>query len=228
MSGSFFLCSLTSRGLITKPSSLDKYTQPRGLFLNPGSSLGILAPQKNPIYFLGQQSLIHIGHGVQRKNGRKRNFAVYNSVDPGVPTPSGPPSSGSLKGWIIGIVLTVALPFLVQKYGKAFLRLENKVAAVVEKVEDVVEGVEKVAEKVEKVAEDIANHLPEGELKDAAILVEKMADRVDDTAEVVEKAIDKVEDVEEEAESAVESALEKKDAVPNEAKEPAKELKNES
>ncbi|XP_027149877.1 uncharacterized protein LOC113750133 [Coffea eugenioides] len=225
MSGSFFLGSLTSRGLITKPSSCDKYTRRRGLFLNPGSNLGILAPQKNPMYFLGHQSLIHLSHEVQRKNERQRNFAVYNSVQPEVPPPSGPPSSDPLKGWIIGIVLTVVIPFLVQKCGKTFLRLENKVVAVVEKVEDAVEGVEKVAEKVEKVAENVADHLPEGELKNAAIFVEKVADRVDDTAEVVEKTIDKVEEVEEEAESAVESALEKKDAVPNEAKETAKELK---
>ncbi|XP_027095126.1 uncharacterized protein LOC113749850 [Coffea eugenioides] len=212
MSTSILLCSSTPTGL----------RRSGGFTLNRPLDLAILA-QKRSLFFAGCQSLIHPSHGVQIMNKSNRKFAVFNSVQP-----SGPPSSGSWNGWILGAVLTFVLPFLTNKWGP-LLKIKNEFETAVQTVENVVDAVEKVAEQVEKVAEDIAEGLPAGKLKNAVTFIENVADQIDDTAEVVGDAIDKVQEVEEQVESAVESALDgEKEAIPDEAKEPAKEVKAET
>ncbi|KAL3504796.1 hypothetical protein ACH5RR_034637 [Cinchona calisaya] len=229
MSRSIILGSSISSGIYIKSSSHHEYDRCRVLSFSSGLNLSISA-HKNSIYFLGRQSLIHLSHGLQRKNESKRNFAVYNSVQPGVPLPSAPPSSGPWKGWLVGIVLTFVLPFLTNKWGP-LLKIKNEIDTAVQTVEDVVDAVEKVAEQVEKVAEGIADDLPAGKLKDAVTFLENVADQIDHTTEAVGDVIDKVQEAEENVETAVESALaEKKETVViDEVKEePAKEVKVEA
>lgn len=214
MSTSILLCSSTSTGLHRRG----------GFPFNRALDLAILS-QKKSLFFAGCQGLIHLGHGVQVMSKSNRSFAVFNSGLPGVPLPSGPPSSGSWNGWILGIVLTFVVPFLTNKWGP-LLKIKNEVETAVQTVENVVDAIEKVAEEVEKVAEDVAENLPAGNLKNAVTFIENVADEIDDTAEVVGDVIDKVQEVEEQVESAVESAIDgEKEATLDEAKEPAKEVK---
>ncbi|CAA2976491.1 Hypothetical predicted protein [Olea europaea subsp. europaea] len=142
-----------------------------------------------------------------------RNWIVRSSVEPGPPTPSGPPSNP--LNWILGIVIAVLIPFIGQKWGP----IKNKIETVLNKAEDVAEGVEKMAEKVEKVAEDIADDLPAGgQLRRAVDFVEKVAERAAKDAGLVDDFIDEIQEKEEKVESYVES-LEEKDK--EKEKEPA-------
>ncbi|CAI9116226.1 OLC1v1017322C2 [Oldenlandia corymbosa var. corymbosa] len=154
--------------------------------LNLGSNLAILAA-RNSLCFWGCQSLIHISQG-----GTKKSFAACNSVDPtGVnPLPSGPPSGSSWK-WILGMLVTFVVPFLTTKLG-TLLKIKNEVDVAVQTVENIVDAVEKVAETVEKVAENIAEDLPAGDLKNAVLRVEHVADQIDDQTEMIGDLIDKV------------------------------------
>ncbi|MCD7445877.1 hypothetical protein HAX54_015602 [Datura stramonium] len=111
----------------------------------------------------------------------KRKFVVRSNGS----LPS-PPSSNPLNGWVIGILLSIALPFFRFKWG-SLLQLKNKVEDVIETVEDVVDGVEKVAEEMDKVAEHIGNVLPESQLKHALKAVENFSE---ETAKVAHAAGD--------------------------------------
>lgn len=102
-----------------------------------------------------------------------------------------PPSSNPFSGWVIGILLSVALPFFRFKWG-SLLQLKNKVEDVIETVEDVVDGVEKVAEKIDEVAEHIGNTLPESQLKNVLKAVENFSE---DTAEVAHAAGDFIDQI---------------------------------
>ncbi|CAA2936424.1 Hypothetical predicted protein [Olea europaea subsp. europaea] len=142
---------------------------------------------------------------VARNDKIKRNWIVRSSVEPGPPTPSGPPSNP--LNWILGIVIAVLIPFIGQKWGP----IKNKIETVLNKAEDVAEGVEKMAEKVEKVAEDISDDLPAGgQLRRAVDFVEKVAERAAKDAGLVDDFIDEIQEKEEKVESYVES-LEEKD-----------------
>ncbi|CAA2988500.1 Hypothetical predicted protein [Olea europaea subsp. europaea] len=134
-----------------------------------------------------------------------RNWIVRSSVEPAPPTPSGPPFNP--LNWILGIMISVVIPFISQKWAP----LKNKIDAALNKVEYVVEAVEKVAEKVEKVAEDIADDLSTGgELRKVVDFVERVAERATKDAGVMDDFIDKIQEKEEKLESFVES-LEDKD-----------------
>ncbi|KAL2538413.1 uncharacterized protein Fot_19804 [Forsythia ovata] len=118
----------------------------------------------------------------------KRNLVVCSSVEPGPPTPSGPPSSP--LSWILGIVIAIVIPFIGQKWAPL---LKNKFETALQKAEDVVEAVEKVAENVEKVAEDIADDLPAGgQLRKAVDFIENWAERTAKDADLVDDFIDKI------------------------------------
>lgn len=97
-----------------------------------------------------------------------------------------PPSSNPLNGWVIGILLSIALPFFRVKWG-SLLQFKNKVEDVIETVEDVIDGVEKVAEKIDDVAEHIESVLPESQLKN---FVKAVEDFSEDTAAVAHAAGD--------------------------------------
>ncbi|KAK1555380.1 hypothetical protein Q3G72_025586 [Acer saccharum] len=127
---------------------------------------------------------------------------VYSSTLPEPPlVPNSDPSPQSWKIWILGMVISVILPFWRNKWG-SFQRLKNEVEAEMETAEHVAEIVEDVAEKVEKVAEEVADHLPQGgRLKDAVTLIENVAKETAKDAHLADQFIEKVEDVEREVES---------------------------
>ncbi|CAI9755857.1 unnamed protein product [Fraxinus pennsylvanica] len=139
------------------------------------------------------------------KSGKiKRIWVVRSSVEPGPPTPSGPPFDP--LNWILGIIISVVIPFIGQKWAP----VKNKIDAALNKVEYVVEAVEKVAGKVEKVAEDIADDLPAGgELRKVVDFVERVAERVAKDAGLMDDFIDEVQEKEEKLESLVQSLEEK-------------------
>nr|XP_016462418.1 PREDICTED: uncharacterized protein LOC107785590 isoform X2 [Nicotiana tabacum] len=121
---------------------------------------------------------------------RYRKFVVSSNGQPGGPFPS-PPSSNPFNGWLIGILLSIILPFFRNKWG-SLLQLKNKVEDVIETVEEVVEEVENVAEEVDKVAEEIGKDLPEGLLKDTLKAVENFSEETAKFAHAAGDIIDKV------------------------------------
>ncbi|KAH0681396.1 hypothetical protein KY285_022404 [Solanum tuberosum] len=118
----------------------------------------------------------------------KRKFVVC--CNGSLPTP---PSSNPLTGWVIGILLSIALPFFRFKWG-SLLQIKNKVEDVIETIEEVVDGVEMMAEKIDEVAEHIGSVLPESQLKNVLKAVEDFSE---DTAEVAHAAGDFIDQVQE-------------------------------
>ncbi|KAK4740873.1 hypothetical protein SAY87_024461 [Trapa incisa] len=133
-----------------------------------------------------------------------------SSVDPvGHLAPPPGASPGSWTWWILGVVVSVVLPFTKSKWGP-LLKLKNEVEAIVEMAEEATEVVEKVAEGVEKVAEDVAELLPEGgKLRSTVEFVEHVAEVTAKDARMVEGFIEKVEELEKEVEGKVDSILER-------------------
>ncbi|CAI9778052.1 unnamed protein product [Fraxinus pennsylvanica] len=211
-----FLLSVTR--FYTSTSSL--HVKPCSMLRTVSSSNSIL--NKNPGLFLSRQSLgyryLSSYSGMDKDNGNKRNFVVYNSF-PGAPLPSQPPSN-SLRKWILGIALTIILPFVTNKWGP-LLKLKNEVDTAVETIEQITEVVEKTAEVVDKVAENIADHLPEGgKFRNTVDFIENVAETAAKDARLVGDIIDKVQGVEEDVESIVVS-------LSGEANEPSREIKDE-
>ncbi|XP_049349717.1 uncharacterized protein LOC125814290 [Solanum verrucosum] len=116
----------------------------------------------------------------------KRKFVVC--CNGSLPTP---PSSNPLTGWVIGILLSIALPFFRLKWG-SLLQIKNKVEDVIETIEEVVDGVEMMAEKIDEVAEHIGSVLPESQLKNVLKAVEDFSE---DTAEVAHAAGDFIDQI---------------------------------
>ncbi|KAL3839986.1 hypothetical protein ACJIZ3_024577 [Penstemon smallii] len=142
---------------------------------------------------------------VHFKTQRTSIGIVYANSVPGAPLPSTPPpSGGSIKSWLVGIILSVILPFFTNKFGPLWV-LKNRIENAVETVEEIAEAVEKVAGEVDKIAEDIADDLPAGKLKNLIELVEDVAEKTAKTADSLDNIIDKVQDAEDQVESMVES-----------------------
>ncbi|GMH31381.1 hypothetical protein Nepgr_033224 [Nepenthes gracilis] len=109
------------------------------------------------------------------------------------------------KSWVVGMIITLLLPFLKCKWW-SLLKLRNEVEVAVEVAEDVADVVEKVAEEAEKVAEEVADHSPEGgRLKEVATSVKNAAKEAIKDAQLAEAAIDKVEEVEKGLKSTIQS-----------------------
>ncbi|KAI3685259.1 hypothetical protein L6452_34498 [Arctium lappa] len=124
-------------------------------------------------------------------------FVIRSNVNPPpeAPNPSGSPS-GSLRSWIVGLVLTFVLPFFTHKWG-SFLLLKNKIEIKLETTEHVVKGIENAAERVDKVIDSITDDLPEdSKLKKALVFVDEIAEGVAKTAHVADDIINKVEEAE--------------------------------
>ncbi|KAJ6709549.1 PHAGE CAPSID SCAFFOLDING PROTEIN (GPO) SERINE PEPTIDASE [Salix koriyanagi] len=120
----------------------------------------------------------------------KMQMAVYSSVGTGSAHPSAP--SPCRKGWILGVLLSVILPFCRNKWG-GLLLMKDKIEAVVELADQVADIVEEVAEGVEKVADEVADHLPEGgRLKQVATFVENVARETAKDADLIDDVIEKV------------------------------------
>ncbi|KAL8131095.1 hypothetical protein AgCh_007141 [Apium graveolens] len=129
------------------------------------------------------------------------------------------------KGWLVGMVVTVVIPLMTNKWGtlskwtskktssNSLKRLE-KIEDAVQKVEDIVEAVEDVAEKVEKIAEDIIEDLPDGKLKTAIGLFEHAAEVIARDAKQIDNVIDKFQEEEDKLQAYIEeqrNATAKKD-----------------
>ncbi|KAL4556466.1 hypothetical protein LXL04_039120 [Taraxacum kok-saghyz] len=134
----------------------------------------------------------------------RRKFAVCSNITPppGVPLPSGPPS-GSMKSWVLGIVLTFVLPFITHKWGPLIV-LKNKVDTVVDMAEHIAEVIEDVAEKVDGVIDNITDDLPDNsELKKTLKALDALVEGVAKTAHIANDIIDKVEEAEDKLESLI-------------------------
>ncbi|XP_058224815.1 uncharacterized protein LOC131333976 isoform X3 [Rhododendron vialii] len=144
------------------------------------------------------------GRGLRRGRNGSMDLVVYSDVQPGgAPLPSDP-SSNSWKGWILGALITIMLPFLRNKWGPLF-KLTKDVEAVAERAEHVTKVVEEVAEEVDKVAKEVADELPKGgKLEKAIESVENAAEKADKAAHLADDLIDKVEEVDKEVESLME------------------------
>ncbi|KAI3785036.1 hypothetical protein L1987_44145 [Smallanthus sonchifolius] len=147
-----------------------------------------------------------------------RSFVIRNNITPppGVPLPSGPPS-GSMRNWIVGIVLTFVLPFCTHKWGP-LLVLRNKVDNVVNTAEYIMETIEAVAEKVDNVIDNITDDLPEdSELRKRLEAIDVVVEGVAKNAHIANDIIDKVEEVEDKLESLILDEV--KEEVPKQVKE---------
>ncbi|GER49207.1 plastid-targeted protein 4 [Striga asiatica] len=171
------------------------------LFWNPFSKLSLSNWQNDPICFSIKK--------MQTRYRTKRNsFAVYANSVPGAPLPSGPPPNSHSLSWIIGLVISLILPFFTNKWGPLWV-IKNRIENAVQRVEDVVEAVEKVAEKVDEIAEDIADDLPQGKLKDLVEMIENVAEKTAKTADSLDNVIDKAQEAEERLEEIVAESLAK-------------------
>nr|GEU71850.1 ribonuclease H-like domain-containing protein [Tanacetum cinerariifolium] len=134
----------------------------------------------------------------------RKNFVVRSNITPppGVPLPSGPPS-GSMRNWVVGIVLTFVLPFFTHKWGPLLL-LKNKVDTVVNTAEYVVETLESVATKVDNVIDRITDDLPvDSKLRKSMVALDELVEGVAKAAHIADDIIDKVEEVEDKLESLI-------------------------
>ncbi|XP_020548477.1 uncharacterized protein LOC110011739 isoform X2 [Sesamum indicum] len=195
--------SLIAFGLDIKPYCPSQ----NPLFSN--SSANLLMVKKRHNGFFDKQGLKRLNNvmGVQKDDGNTRSLVVYSVVQPGAPPPSEPPFN-FLK-WIVGVVLSIVLPFLTHNKWASILKLKNEVDTAVETIEVIVDAVEKVAEEVEKAAEHIASSLPEGgTLRKAVDFVESVAEVTSKEAHLVGDFIDKVQEAEEKVEACVESMAE--------------------
>ncbi|KAJ0984621.1 hypothetical protein J5N97_002977 [Dioscorea zingiberensis] len=103
--------------------------------------------------------------------------------------------------WVLGSILLLTVPFY-----KRILKIGDRVEKT---AENMVEIVEKVAEETEKIGSDVAGALPDGNLKQEALEVEKFAEEVDNDAKIVEVFLHKVDKIKEELEELVEPNIEK-------------------
>ncbi|KAA8528317.1 hypothetical protein F0562_035672 [Nyssa sinensis] len=185
--------------------------------INPVSHSKI---SKDGSRFLADRSLQYLSNGQRnrRNSNTKIDLVVYSSsgVEPGAPIPSEP--SNFPKGWILGLLITVILPFFSSKWGP-LLGLKKGFENAVETAEQVTETIEKVAEEVEKVAEEIAEDLPAGgKLQKALVYAENVAKETAKDAQLGEEIIDKIEDLEKDLGSMIDQANEiSKEATAKEA-----------
>ncbi|XP_034891937.1 uncharacterized protein [Populus alba] len=136
----------------------------------------------------------------------KMEMAVYSNLGTGPAHPSAP--SPCRKGWVLGMLISIILPFCRNKWGP-LLSIKDKVEEVVEIADQVADIVEEVAEAVGKVADEVADHLPEGgKLQQVATFVENVAKETAKDANVVDEMIEKIKNQVEEVEKEVEEAVE--------------------
>ncbi|KAJ9560467.1 hypothetical protein OSB04_005627 [Centaurea solstitialis] len=192
--------------------SLKSSDNNRSLVFNPISKASFLK-NKNSAWNLHGRSC----RSLQMK------FLIRSNVNPPpeAPNPSGSPS-GSLRNWIVGLVLTFVLPFFTHKWGSFLLlknKIETKVETKVETTEHVVKAIENVAERVDKVIDSITDDLPEdSKLKKALEFVDEIAEGVAKTAHVADDIIIKVEEAEGKLDSLIQHENEKREETAEDAK----------
>ncbi|KAF4366745.1 hypothetical protein F8388_020107 [Cannabis sativa] len=157
---------------------------------------------------------------INTTNTKIMHKMTCNSVDPAGAASGGGTGApwNSFQGWVLGLVISLILPFYRNKWGP-LLSIKRKVDMAVNTVEAVAEAVEKVAEKVEDIADDIADNLPDnGKLKDAVLFIEKVAHETAKDAHLLDDFIEKVEELEEKVESFLEGSVQEDEAEKEETK----------
>ncbi|KAL5556530.1 hypothetical protein UlMin_038766 [Ulmus minor] len=170
-------------------------------------SAGLLHREAFPATQILQKSLKLPKHqmgfpSLKLKSNTKTEKIVCNSIEPGSSSSAG----GSWKSWILGVVISLILPFWRHKWGP-LLAIKNQVDTIADTIEAVAEVIEDVAEKVEDIADDIGDNLENGKLKDLANLVEDVARETAKDAHMVDQFIEKVEEVEDKVESFIEPVI---------------------
>ncbi|KAG5541804.1 hypothetical protein RHGRI_021591 [Rhododendron griersonianum] len=162
---------------------------------SPGFRLAILRRNDRSCFVDDDGGLRYRSGGRGSRRGRNgiMDLVVYSDVQPGgAPLPSDPSSNSCRKGWILGALITIMLPFLRNKWGPLF-KLTKDVEAVAERAEHVTKVVEEIAEEVDKVAKEVADELPKGgKLEKAIESVENAAEKADKAARLADDLIDKV------------------------------------
>ncbi|KAL7118003.1 hypothetical protein ACP275_03G108500 [Erythranthe tilingii] len=193
MASSMMIVGHKSAGFYANPNSRSSHSK---LSWNPISKLAFASE----IGFLGKKT--RVVQYCDNHKTKRNSFVVYASSLPGAPLPSGPPSKP--MSWVLGLVVSLILPFFTNKWGPLWV-LKNRIETAVETVEHIVEAVEKVAGEVDKIAEDIGDDLPQGKLRDLVELVEHTAEKTAKTADCLDNLIDKVQEAEDKVEGIVES-----------------------
>nr|XP_043638545.1 uncharacterized protein LOC122609581 [Erigeron canadensis] len=184
----------TDKSLLLKPMLRKPFLKNKEVARNlHGNSL-------RSLHYLSMSSMnMHTSNFVRQSNNI--------SPPPEAPLPSGSPS-GSLRNWIVGMVLTFILPFFTHKWGSLLL-LKNKVDKNIETTEHVVKDIESVAERVDKVLDSITDDLPnDSKLKKALVALDEIVEGVAKGAHVADDIIIKVE----EAKGKIESLIEKENS----------------
>ncbi|KAL0326225.1 UNVERIFIED_CONTAM: hypothetical protein Sradi_5191800 [Sesamum radiatum] len=176
------------------------------------------SPLQNPVTLKHRNQTHFQGNNLRLQwsnNVSKWRFVVYSSsVPPEAPLPSeSEPSSNSFINQILGVLMTIVVPFLSNKLGPLWI-FKNKIESTVETVEQIVNAVEKVAEQVDEVTEDITDDLPEGKLKQLLDFVEDTAEKTADTADSIGDIIDKVQEAGEKVEAIVDSLDDEEEQTP--------------
>ncbi|KAK1413044.1 hypothetical protein QVD17_34757 [Tagetes erecta] len=177
--------------------------------LKPNDEFGFFKPVSKTLFFKNKEyAWMLFGNSCKNlsmlKTLQTTTFMRHSNVNPPpeAPLPSGSPS-GSLRNWIVGMVLTFILPFITHKCG-SWLLLKNKVDKKIETTEHVVKTIENVAEKADEVLDNITANLPnDSQLKKALEYVDEIAEGVAKGAHVADDIINKVEEAEDKLESLI-------------------------
>ncbi|KAL7615970.1 hypothetical protein Lser_V15G00077 [Lactuca serriola] len=175
----------------------------QSVFLNPIPKTYFLKNKKSAWSLHGRscRSLQYLSMSI---NLQTATFVRQSNANPPPepPLPSGSPS-GSLRNWVVGLVLTFILPFFTHKWG-SWLLYKNQVDQKLERTEQVVKTVESVAVKLDKFIDGITDNLPEGnKLRKALEFADEIAEGVAKTAHVADDIINKVEEAEDKLESLI-------------------------
>uniref|UniRef100_A0A166I6N7 Pterin-binding domain-containing protein n=1 Tax=Daucus carota subsp. sativus TaxID=79200 RepID=A0A166I6N7_DAUCS len=111
------------------------------------------------------------------------------------------------KGWVVGILLSMVLPFYRTKL-TSFLALKKEVETVVDTAELVLDVVEKVVAEVVEIADVLEENLPQGaKLKNTIERVESVAREIGKDADLLEDLLQKVEKAEKEVGNMIEPVI---------------------
>ncbi|KAI3513718.1 hypothetical protein L1887_21057 [Cichorium endivia] len=196
------MSSAISRFSGANPTSSSKPID-QSFFFNPLTKRPFLKSNKSAWNLHGRncRSLQYLSMSM---NLQRATLVRQSNINPPPepPLPSGSPS-GSLRNWIVGLVLTFILPFFTHKWG-SWLLLKNQVDQKIEATEHVVKAVESAADKLDKVIDGITDDLPDGsKLKKALEFLDEIAEGVAKTAHVADDFINKVEETEDKLESLI-------------------------
>ncbi|XP_024024372.1 uncharacterized protein LOC21396368 isoform X1 [Morus notabilis] len=172
---------------VTSTSRRSSYNRPSSLNLSGGLTCHFLGNQK-------LQSLNTCLLQIVQNGGRstKMDMKVNNDILPDIPQLPSNSDPGSWKLWLVGVFMSVIIPFWKNKWSP-LQKIQQKVERVVDTAQAVTDMVEDVAEEIEKVADSLGDNLPKGKLQETALLVEEMAsqtvDNINRLEEVLEKAL---------------------------------------